>query len=383
MRRVKFQPSRPVKVLTPDACGSTGGGGTSGSTGSNGTSGSTGSDGGFGDPYGTGGGGGYDNSDYPTDDTNTENYQQYITIPILSAENSFDIKNTGIFYNSLSLQQQQWAIDNPNSYNQIIQYQIDNVWSDESKAFAIEAINSIKEGSDVDLTYKVIVDKSFKDNPCLNEVYEKLGKAPTFNNYLKEYDSDFSVVDLKLSVGVDTQYSLAGAVTYKPINSLIEIKFNPNKLNTPPLNIAITFIHEMIHAETYRKLLILSGKGEIPWSSDFIESIKNNEEKIAHYYMMYRYEIPLGESPSEPQHEYMAQLSRNIITDVMKQFDSSQSEDVYNALAWIGLMGEGEPNPLTGLPPQPTAAWAAIPQVERVKILKIYFDFIENNTPCQ
>ncbi|MFE3869588.1 hypothetical protein ACFX5E_16115 [Flavobacterium sp. LS2P90] len=230
---------------------------------------------------------------------------------------------------------------------------------------------------------KVIVDSSFENNPCLKGVYDKLGGAPTFQNYLKEYDGDFSLVDLKLSVGVDTQYSLAGAVTYKPINSLIEIKFNPNKLNTPPLNIARTFIHEMIHAETYRKLLILSGKGEIPWSSAFIESIKNNEKEIAHYYMMYRYEIPLGGSPSEPQHEYMAQLSRNIITDVMKQFDSSQSVDVYNALAWIGLMGEGEPNPLTGLPPQPTAAWAAIPQVERVKILKIYFDFIENNTPCQ
>ena len=229
----------------------------------------------------------------------------------------------------------------------------------------------------------VIVDPTFENNPCLKGVYDKLGGAPTFQNYLKEYDGDFSLIDLKLSVGVDAQYSLAGAVTYKPINSLIEIKFNPNKLNTPPLNIARTFIHEMIHAETYRKLLILSEEEEIPWSSAFIESIKNNEKEIAHYYMMYKYEIPLGGSPSEPQHEYMAQLSRKIITDVMKQFDSSQSDDVYNALAWIGLIGEGEPNPLTGLPPQPTAAWVAIPQAERVRILKIYFDFIENNTPCQ
>ncbi|TDD78449.1 hypothetical protein [Flavobacterium caseinilyticum] len=371
---------RTVQVLTPDACGSTGGGGTSGSTGS---------DGGFGDPYGTGGGGGYDNSDYPTEDTYTENYQQYITVPILSAENSFDIKNTLIFYNILSFQQQQWAIDNPNSYNQIIQYQIEQKWSVFSRENSIWAIDVFQEYpektiDDVkDLVYRVIVDPSFKNNPCLNGVYQKLGQAPTFDNYLKEYDTDFSVVDLKLSVGVESKYPLASAVTYEPINSLIEIKFNPNYLNTPPLNIARTFIHEMIHAETYRKLLILSGKGEIPWSSDFIESIKNDEEKIAHYYMMYKYEIPLGGSPSEPQHEYMAQLSRNIITEVMKQYDSSQSEDVYNALAWIGLMGGGEPDETTGLPPQPTAAWVATPQAERVRILEIYRNFIKNNIKCQ
>jgi len=35
------------------------------------------------------------------------------------------------------------------------------------------------------------------------------------------------------------------------------------------------------------------------------------------------------------------------------------------------------------MPPQPTSAWVATPQAERVRILKIYFDFIENNTPCQ
>ena len=173
------------------------------------------------------------------------------------------------------------------------------------------------------------------------------------------------------------------AVTYKPINSLIEIKFNPNYLNTPPLNIARTFIHEMIHAETYRKLLILSGKGEIPWSSAFIESIKNNEKEIAHYYMMYRYEIPLGGSPSEPQHEYMAELMRGIIIQTMKQYDNTQNEEVYNALAWIGLMGQGDLNYNTGMPLQPTAAWVATPQAERLRILEIYNNYNANNTPCQ
>jgi hypothetical protein len=230
---------------------------------------------------------------------------------------------------------------------------------------------------------ELILDSSFVNNPCLKGVYDKLGKSAHFQSSLIEFDNDFALVGLKLSVGVDALYPKATAITYEPINSLIEIKFNINKLKTPPLDIARTFMHEMIHAEMYRKLLTLSGKKEIPWTPEFIGSIRNNGKQISEYYMRYKYNIPAGESPSEPQHELMAKFKRNIIKQSMMEFDGAQSEDVYNALAWIGLMGEGEPNPLTGLPPQPTAAWAATPQAERVKILKNYFDFINNNTPCQ
>lgn len=232
-------------------------------------------------------------------------------------------------------------------------------------------------------TKEIIIDSTFLDNTCLKSVYDKLGQAPHFQSSLLEFDNDFSIVNLKLSVGIDPKYPNATAATYEPVNSLIEIKFNPNKLDTPQLDIARTFMHEMIHAEMYRKLLALSGKNEIPWSPEFIESIRNNEKEIAEYYTRYKYNIPAGESPSEPQHEYMAQRSRNIIIQTMKQFDNTKSDEVYNALAWIGLMGGGEPDVVTGLPPQPTAAWAATAQAERVKILEIYRNFIKNNPKCQ
>lgn len=52
-----------------------------------------------------------------------------------------------------------------------------------------------------------------------------------------------------------------------------------NTLNTSPLDIARTFRHEMINAEMYRKLLLLSAKKEIPLSFEFIESIRNNDVK--------------------------------------------------------------------------------------------------------
>ena len=98
---------------------------------------------------------------------------------------------------------------------------------------------------------------------------------------------------------------------------------------------------------------------------------------------MYKYEIPAGGSPSEPQHEYMAELMRGIIIKTMKEYDNTQTEEVYKALSWIGLMGNGDINYNTGMPPQPTSAWAAIPQLERLKILETYNNYNTNNAPCQ
>lgn len=49
--------------------------------------------------------------------------------------------NTGDFYYNLDDNQQQWANNNAASFNQLIQYQIDNNWSDESKQFAEELMD--------------------------------------------------------------------------------------------------------------------------------------------------------------------------------------------------------------------------------------------------
>lgn len=261
-----------------------------------------------------------------------------------------------------------FLLQNPNDQAQsFIQYLADNS-------------NSLGE---IDFAYRVIVDKSLKDNPCLNGVYTKLGKAPIFQSYLKKFDRNFSVANLNLSVGVDPNYPNASAVTYEPINSVIEIKFNPNFLNSPPLNIARTFFHEILHAEMYRKLLSLSPGGNITWSASFIESIKDDYPGITDYYTRYLYNVPAGQSPSNAQHELMAQHSRDIIIKVLKQYDNTQTEEVYNALAWIGLMGTGNINNTTGLPPQPTVAWGNVAPAMRLQILATFYNFYNTNPPCQ
>lgn len=261
---------RTVKVLTPDACGSTGGGGTSGSTGS---------DGGFGDPYGIGGGGGYDNSDYPTEDAYTENYQQYITVPILSAENSFDIKNTLIFYNSLSFQQQQWAIDNPNSYNQIIQYQTDNKWSDESKEFSIQIITPLSGDSSL----KIDIESSFKspmnidcssipydptkpENQKFNELFKALKTSAEFKKLFldifhdsKRFNVKFEIADRVYEDNNSSKPEVNATTSEDPVTKNLTIKISKQILisgttrSQTNIENTKTILHECIHAYLFSK----------------------------------------------------------------------------------------------------------------------------------
>jgi hypothetical protein len=237
-----------------------------------------------------------------------------------------------------------------NSSFEIKSYLENNGCSSESKAFAIEAINSIEEGGDVDLAYKVIVDKSFKDNPCLNGVYEKLGQAPTFDNYLKNFNKNFSVANLKLKANTNLPDTI-NAQTSPPSNYLITIDFNKNNLNRPSLDIARTFIHEMIHAEMFRILLSLSStNGEI-------DVFKLNTMLTEHNYPgLYDYYRRFG--VNDMQHEQMAAHYRGIVVNLLKEYDNTLTNDQYQAIAWIGLKG--------------TIAWKRLNDSERQNTTDLY-----------
>ncbi len=244
-------------------------------------------------------------------------------------------------------------------------------------------VNSYKEFSVLLNAYKIILDPSFQNNPCLKGVYTNLGGSTTFQKYLKAFDGKFSVANLKLSVGVDLNFLDVNALTYQPVNYLIQIKFNPNKLKRPSLDIARTFIHELIHAEIYRKLLSVAGEPNIPWTVDFINSLKNNFPGLYDYYSRYILNVPANQQITDEQHELMAAHYRHIIIQTMKDFDNTQNDAVYTALSWTGLMGTGVLNSLTGLPQYPTVSWKNTPQQERLKILDSIKTFLSSNPPCQ
>lgn len=263
----------------------------------------------------------------------------------------------------------------------------------ETLDFFREAVFALKDGGGVDYGFRIIEDKSFTENPCLSGVYSKLGEGSKFDSYLKKFDGDFSVANLMLSAVKDSNYPKANAVTYSPVDYLIEIKFNPENLHRPALDIARTFIHELIHAEIYRKLLSCSrlphvnvGKMTDSQWQIYIYNLKNDFPGLFEYYMRYKYNVPPNQQISDPHHELMAQHYRQIVVQVLKQYDgNAHSDEFYNALAWIGLMGEGElpiDSP-TGLPPVPTVVWKNVPQSQRLQILSIYKNFLNTNAPCQ
>ncbi|MBR9916692.1 hypothetical protein GYB29_03150, partial [bacterium] len=107
----------------------------------------------------------------------------------------------------------------------------------------------------------ILIDSTFKNNPCLDSVYQQAGQAITFKNILQNFDEEFSVAHLKLSAGVSQTNPGANAVTLAPKDYIIEIMFNPNKLNRSKLEIARTLIHELIHAEMWRKVMSLLDNG--------------------------------------------------------------------------------------------------------------------------
>jgi hypothetical protein len=93
----------------------------------------------FGNGPTPGGVGGQDDDDQPNI---PQDYQipDIITTPVLDNENFEDVKNTIRFYQSLSPQQLQWVIlepSNQNTFNQLINYQIANEWSSESRELAL------------------------------------------------------------------------------------------------------------------------------------------------------------------------------------------------------------------------------------------------------
>lgn len=182
----------------------------------------------------------------------------------------------------------------------------------------METLNSLIEGGDADLVYRIIKDSTFKNNPCLNNVYIQLGNAPTFQNYLDNFDSNFSVANLKLASS-NTLADNTNAETSAPENYLITITFNENKLNRPALSIARTFMHELIHAEIYRKLLGSANQPNLNYSNyteeqwrNYVITLRNNYPRLYDYYLRWLWNVPAGQNPSSAQHELMAQHYRTL-----------------------------------------------------------------------
>lgn len=226
-----------------------------------------------------------------------------------------------------------------------------------------QAIEAFENGGEVDFEEKVIIAASFKNNECLMDVYEAMGEAPKFDNYLQNFDSDMSVANLKF--GADPNFASnreqkhhnAMAITDPPLNSnMINIDFNTdsstsgNILNKPDVFKAVSLIHEVLHAEMYRKMLDAVRASEISgnslnwtnWTSeqfynDFLNSLKNKYFGIFDYFTRYNYGIPVGSNLNDYQHQQMAQHYRDVVKKALTDYDPNLTVAQKEALSWIGL----------------------------------------------
>ncbi|WP_143094876.1 hypothetical protein [Bizionia echini] len=255
--------------------------------------------------------------------------------------------------------------------------------------FAEAAVEAWLLDGEVDWDEELILDSDLKNNTCLNSVYIEMGKAPTFANYLSNFDSDMSVANLKLTSNTNL-ISGTNAQTSPPQNYLITITFNENNLDRPNLSIARTFIHEIIHAEVFRKLLSAANQPNLNYTQyteeqwrNYIINLRNNFEGLYDYYMRWKWDVPHDQTPSDPQHEAMAQHYRDIVIQALMEYDPNQTNDVYEALAWEGLMGSGTFNATTGLYSNSTVAWSNLSQQERLNTLSVINTFKSSNPNCQ
>src|SRR5699024_6411357 len=203
----------------------------------------------------------------------------------------------------------------------------------------------------------------------------------SISDYIKNFEPTGSVANLTLQVDDDfsdhTNPDLwnAGAITSQPENYMITITFNADpSLNSSITNfssliLAVEFMHEMIHAEMYRKLLAYAQEPNVPWTREFIHGLRNDFPGLADYYTRYWLELPPDQEADTPQHQAMAAHYIAIMSDALKDYDdNAHSQDFYESLAWVGLKG--------------TVAWNAMTTTEQDAINDV-IDNVKQQPPCQ
>ncbi len=205
----------------------------------------------------------------------------------------------------------------------------------------------------------VILSPDFIEQKCLYGIYQAMGEAPKFQEYLQRFEPTGSLADLKFSVDGDfkntepSKYHNAMAITKPPlINNKINIKFNTdpntagNILNQPDVFKAVAMIHEMLHAEMYRKMLdamvAIEGTGAtLDWTNftreefdNYLNTLENKYFGIWDYYVRYN---DNDATPDNGQHQQMAEHYRDVVKQALTDYDPTLTEAQKEALSWLGL----------------------------------------------
>ena len=209
-------------------------------------------------------------------------------------------------------------------------------------------------------------------------IYDKLQSSSTgFKNAIKQFDGEFPVAHLKLEIDQIMPSNTKKAYTRAPENYVIDIVLNGNPVKDasyqkrPNLLVAKTIIHEVIHAEMFRKLLSLANNnGSIDVSLVHQMLLQGDYPGMLDYYFRNGEDIN-----SNWQHQQMAAHYRETIARILQEFDTGisvpdnqQPQQLYIDLSWEGL------NHST------ITAWQDLTsQQEKDRVNQVIEDYINNN----
>ena len=204
------------------------------------------------------------------------------------------------------------------------------------------------------------------NNPKAMCVYSKLMQLSHNNNsiigqYIREFLPDSELYGLTFFIDHNLPDTVSGQA-HPPQAFNIAIGLNPDFIaRDSPILTALTMVHEIVHAEIYRKLLSLAATEEGGIDEPTVSSLMNgNFPGIFDYYVRYA---------KGAQHEMMAAHYRDMMANALKAFDNGAHPDsVYQDLAWNGLQG--------------TVSWNMLSPSDKAQILSTNLSFTGTNAPC-
>lgn len=201
---------------------------------------------------------------------------------------------------------------------------------------------------------------AFKANNCVSSVWNKMKSTNAVIDILDKFENS-SWVDLCIDASLSTSANAQTAVDGSNVN----INFNTSKLGRSQLSIARTFLHELVHAELFRKVKSVGGNVS-----------QNDFPGIFDYYRRY---------VENWQHQQMAAHYINTIANGLSLFDGGSNQlSYYKNIAWVGLWKV--PDYTTDDPDDfiETQAWKDLSSSEQNRIKSAISNFkATENTNCQ
>lgn len=294
------------ELSTVHPCSS--GGGSTGNTGNN-------------NPYGDGGGSGSghnDNNNTNDNSSSEDNAPVLPTEPIFGSDNEMGIEDHFNQYlclnNQMDINDINWAYGNHAEASELWNYIYANFTSNDESDCVV-----------IDFDLNVFYGPEFANNPKLKCIYENLYQDGS-SLFLETVGSFVNNPDFDLYFTIGECSNTDEACTdVSEINTTGRVTIILEEIETYPLEIAATILHEAIHAELARYVLLYESNVDI-----------NNKpllfERYNYYYNLY------DNQDGEIDHIYMTENYINPMAEALRSLDNNQSPlNYYKTIAWDGL----------------------------------------------